>query len=113
MRNFENYRDDIKALAGYTKRIGNYQLLILNGWHGRLGGGTQADSIMGSFRYFIILCHQPVKLLVIKIHPAGVALISRRNGKKFLLFPSEIVRDFPAVRIAFFIKPLQSGFFFF
>ena len=83
MRNFETYRDDIRALTRYRKRIGNYQLLILDewlnykvsekdaktlyelfeqrcginstifvgqypisDWHDRLGGGTQADSIM-------------------------------------------------------------------
>ncbi len=32
MRNFENYRDDIRALTRYRKRIGNYQLLILDEW---------------------------------------------------------------------------------
>lgn len=51
MRNFENYRDDIKALTRYRKRIGNYQLLILDEWHDRLGGGTQADSIMDKIVY--------------------------------------------------------------
>lgn len=88
MRNFENYRDDIRALTRYRKRIGNYQLLILDEWldhkvserdakilyelfeqrcgtnptifvgqypidewHDRLGGGTQADSIMDRIVY--------------------------------------------------------------
>lgn len=83
MRRFESYRDNIKTLTRYRKRIGNYQLLILDEWlnykiterdakilyelfeqrcgtnatifvgqypvdewHDRLGGGTQADSIM-------------------------------------------------------------------
>lgn len=88
MRRFESYRDDIKALTRYRKRIGNYQLLILDEWlnykiserdakilyelfeqrsganstifvgqypvgewHDRLGGGTQADSIMDRIVY--------------------------------------------------------------
>lgn len=88
MRNFENYRDDIRALTRYRKRTGNYQLLILDEWldykvserdakilyelfeqrcgtnptifvgqypidewHDRLGGGTQADSIMDRIVY--------------------------------------------------------------
>ena len=83
MRNFENQNDNLRELTKYRKRIGNYQLLILDEWlnyklsekdaknlyelfeqrsgnhstvfvgqypvdewHGRLGGGTQADSIM-------------------------------------------------------------------
>jgi DNA replication protein DnaC len=32
MRRFESYRDDIKTLTRYRKRIGNYQLLILDEW---------------------------------------------------------------------------------
>lgn len=83
MRNFENQNDSLRELTKYRKRIGSYQLLILDEWlnyklsekdaknlyelfeqrsgnhsavfagqypvdewHGRLGGGTQADSIM-------------------------------------------------------------------
>lgn len=83
LRNFENLRENPKELLKYRRRIGNYQLLILDEWlnfelkereskllyelfeqrggvsptifvgqypadqwHGRLGGGTQADSIM-------------------------------------------------------------------
>ena len=83
MRNFENQNDNLRELTKYRKRIGNYQILILDEWlnyklsekdtknlyelfeqrsgnhstvfvrqypvdewHGRLGGGTQADSIM-------------------------------------------------------------------
>lgn len=83
MRNFENQSDNLRELTKYRKRIGNYQLLILDEWlnyklnekdaknlyelfeqrsgnnptifvgqypvdewHSRLGGGTQADSIM-------------------------------------------------------------------
>lgn len=83
MRNFENQSDNLRELTKYRKRIGNYQILILDEWlnyklyekdaknlyelfeqrsgnystifvgqypvdewHGRLGGGTQADSIM-------------------------------------------------------------------
>ena len=79
MRNFENQNDNLRELTKYRKRIGNYQLLILDEWlnyklsekdaknlyelfeqrsgnhstvfavdewHGRPGGGTQADSIM-------------------------------------------------------------------
>jgi DNA replication protein DnaC len=83
MRNFDNQRDNLRELTKYRKRIGNYQILILDEWlnyrlsekeakvfyelfeqrsgnnptifvgqypvaewHDRLGGGTQADSIM-------------------------------------------------------------------
>ena len=83
MRNFENQNNNLRELTKYRKRIGNYQILILDEWlnykisekdaknlyelfeqrsgnhstvfvgqypvdewHGRLGGGTQADSIM-------------------------------------------------------------------
>ena len=83
MRNFENQNDNLRELTKYRKRIGNYQILILDEWlnykltekdaknlyelfeqrsgnnstifvgqypvdewHNRLGGGTQADSIM-------------------------------------------------------------------
>ncbi len=83
MRNFENQSDNLRELTKYRKRIGNYQILILDEWlnykltekdtknlyelfeqrsgnnptifvgqypveewHNRLGGGTQADSIM-------------------------------------------------------------------
>ena len=83
MRNFENQNDNLRELTKHRKRIGNYQILILDEWlnykisekdaknlyelfeqrsgnhstvfvgqypidewHGRLGGGTQADSIM-------------------------------------------------------------------
>ena len=46
MRNFENLRENLRELTKYRKRMGNYQLLILDEWHNRLGGGTQADSIM-------------------------------------------------------------------
>ena len=81
--NFENQNDNLRELTKYKKRIGNYQILILDEWlnykltekdarnlyelfeqrsgnnstifvgqypvdewHNRLGGGTQADSIM-------------------------------------------------------------------
>ena len=46
MRNFENQSDNLRELTEYRKRIGDYQILILDEWHGRLGGGAQADSIM-------------------------------------------------------------------
>lgn len=83
MRNFENHRDDLRELTKYRKRIGNYNILIIDEWlnyklpekdakmlyelfeqrsgvnptifvgqfpvdewHDRMGGGTQADSIM-------------------------------------------------------------------
>ncbi len=83
MRNFEDRRDDLKELTRYRKRLGNYNILIIDEWlnyklnerdakmlyelfeqrsgnnstifvgqfpvaewHDRLGGGTQADSIM-------------------------------------------------------------------
>ncbi len=46
MRNFENQSDNLRELTKYRKRIGNCQILILDEWHNRLGGGTQADSIM-------------------------------------------------------------------
>ncbi|MCM1263692.1 MAG: ATP-binding protein [Butyrivibrio sp.] len=46
MRNFENQSDNLRELTKYRKRIGNYQILILDEWHSRLGGGAQADSIM-------------------------------------------------------------------
>lgn len=83
MRNFEDRRDDLKELTWYRKRLGNYNILIIDEWlnyklnerdakmlyewfeqrsgnnstifvgqfpvaewHDRLGGGTQADSIM-------------------------------------------------------------------
>ena len=83
MRNFENQSGNLRELTKYRKRIGNYQVLILDEWlnykltekdaknlyelfeqrsgnnstifvgqfpvdewHNRLGGGTQADSIM-------------------------------------------------------------------
>ena len=46
MRNFENLRENLRELTKYRKRMGNYQLLILDEWHNRLVGGTQADSIM-------------------------------------------------------------------
>lgn len=88
MRNFEMYKDDIRALTRYRKKVGNYRLLIIDEWlnykvsehdakviyelfeqrtgvhptifvgqypieewHGRLGGGTQADSIMDRIVY--------------------------------------------------------------
>lgn len=83
IRNFENHRDDLRELTKYRKRIGNYNILIIDEWlnyklpekdakmlyelfeqrsgvnptifvgqfpvdewHDRMGGGTQADSIM-------------------------------------------------------------------
>lgn len=83
MRNFESKREDLNDLTKYRKRIGNYNILIIDEWlnyklsekdakilyelfeqrsganstifvgqfavsewHERLGGGTQADSIM-------------------------------------------------------------------
>lgn len=83
MRNFEDRRDDLKELTRYRKRLGNYNILIIDEWlnyklnerdakmlyelfeqrsgnnstifvgqfpvaewNDRLGGGTQADSIM-------------------------------------------------------------------
>ena len=46
MRNFENLRENLRELTKYRKRMGNYQLLILDEWHNRLGCGTQTDSIM-------------------------------------------------------------------
>ena len=32
MRNFENQNDNLRELTKYRKRIGNYQILILDEW---------------------------------------------------------------------------------
>ncbi len=32
MRNFEDRRDDLKELTRYRKRLGNYNILIIDEW---------------------------------------------------------------------------------
>jgi len=46
MCNFENQSNNLWELTKYGKRIGRYQILILDEWHSRPGGGTQADPVM-------------------------------------------------------------------
>ena len=36
---------------------------------------------LGGFGDFIVLCHQVVELLVVKIHPAGVGFVAQGDGE--------------------------------
>ena len=52
MRSFETYRDDIRALTRYRKRIGNYQLLILDEWLNYKVSERDAKTLRCQFHYF-------------------------------------------------------------